>query len=126
MGDAKVATTYARSIILGSIAGFADVDSGKTKELSGVKVVDPQRSEITLSAPNSSFLPVLNHGAGRDYPKEAADNAETFAAKPCRDERVQVRRVETAGADHAGREPGLLARQAAGRYGDDASHPGEV
>src|SRR5436190_9358196 len=54
LGDAKVATTYARSIIIGSIAGFADVDGGKSTDLSGVKVVDPNTVEVTLSSPNSA------------------------------------------------------------------------
>src|SRR5258707_10677515 len=82
LGDAKVATTYARSIIIGSIAGFADVDAGKSKDLAGVKVVDPQTVEITLSSPNSAFLPILTMTQAVIIPKEAADKADTFASNP--------------------------------------------
>src|SRR5258708_1485098 len=82
LGNKKVATTYAVSIILGSIAGYADVDSGKATELSGVKVIDPQTVEITLSASNSAFLPILTMQQAVIIPKEAADKPDTFATNP--------------------------------------------
>jgi oligopeptide transport system substrate-binding protein len=80
--DAKVATTYARSIVIGSIAGFADADAGKATELSGIKVVDPQTVEITLSAPNSAFLPILTMTQAVIVPKEATTDAKKFAESP--------------------------------------------
>src|SRR6266852_413614 len=46
LADPKVATTYATSLILGSVVGFDDASSGKSKELTGVKVIDPQTVEI--------------------------------------------------------------------------------
>src|SRR5579871_4792409 len=59
LANPKVATTYATSLILGSVAGFADVQSGKATTLSGVKAVDPATVQITLSSPNSALLPAL-------------------------------------------------------------------
>ncbi len=82
LGDKKVATTYAVSIILGSIAGYADVDAGKATDLSGVKVIDPQTVEITLSSPNSAFLPILTMQQAVIIPKEAADDAKKFTEAP--------------------------------------------
>lgn len=82
LADSKISTTYATSLILGSVAGYDDVSGGKAKELSGVKVVDPQTVEITLSAPNSAFLVTLTMVPAAIIPKEAADDAKTFTEKP--------------------------------------------
>ncbi|HVU10701.1 MAG TPA: ABC transporter substrate-binding protein [Phototrophicaceae bacterium] len=82
LANAKIATTYATSLILGSVAGFADVQSGAATTLSGVKAVDPQTVQITLSAPNSALLPALTMVPAAIIPKEAADDADTFGDQP--------------------------------------------
>lgn len=82
LANPKIATTYARALILGTVVGFDDVDSGKATELSGVKVVDPLTVEITLSQANSAFLPQLTMVPAAIIPKEAADDAKTFNEKP--------------------------------------------
>ncbi len=82
LADPKIGTTYARALILSSIAGFADVDSGKATTLSGVKALDEKTAQITLSAPNSAFLPILTMIPASILPKEAADDAATFAEHP--------------------------------------------
>jgi ABC-type transport system substrate-binding protein len=51
--------TYAASLIVGSIAGYAEVTDGSAETLSGVRAVDDATVEITLNAPNSAFLPAL-------------------------------------------------------------------
>jgi len=55
----------------GSITGAADVYSGKTTTISGIKVVDPYTLEIDLDSPNQSFLNVLAMPFGFVIPKEA-------------------------------------------------------
>jgi len=83
LADPKVATTYATSLILGSVAGYADVSGGKAKELTGVKVVDPQTVEITLTAPNSALLPALTMIPASVIPKEAVEDAsKKFTENP--------------------------------------------
>jgi len=55
----------------GSITGAADVYSGKTTQLSGIKVIDPNTLEIDLDTPNQSFLNVLAMPFGFVLAKEA-------------------------------------------------------
>lgn len=78
----KVATTYAVSLIIGSVEGYADAMAGKATTLSGVTAIDPQTAQIKLTAPNSAFLPTLTMVQASIIPKEAADDAATFAEKP--------------------------------------------
>ena len=59
----------------GSITGAADVYSGKTTQISGIKVIDPSTLEIDLDSPNQSFLNVLAMPFGFVIPKEAVDAA---------------------------------------------------
>src|SRR5260221_10155851 len=51
LADPKQATTYATSLILGSVVGFNDVNTGAATEMSGVKAIDPSTVEITLAQP---------------------------------------------------------------------------
>jgi ABC-type transport system substrate-binding protein len=82
LADSKIATTYATSLILGSVVGFADVQSGAATTLSGVKAIDPATVELTLTAPNSALLPALTMVPAAIIPKEAADDAATFGNQP--------------------------------------------
>ncbi|GAB1360773.1 ABC transporter substrate-binding protein [Rhodobacter sp.] len=54
----------------GSIAGFENAGSGG---LSGVKVIDPQTVEITLSRPDATFLHVMALNFSYVVPKEAVE-----------------------------------------------------
>jgi oligopeptide transport system substrate-binding protein len=52
----QVAGTY-----LGDIAGVADVIAGKTREISGVKVLDDYTLQVTINEPKSYFLAKLTY-----------------------------------------------------------------
>ena len=71
LADPTLGTTYARGLILSSIAGFDDIESGKATTLSGVKAIDPATAQITLTAPNSAFLPISDDGARVDHPERS-------------------------------------------------------
>lgn len=57
----------------GSIAGFDKVSSGEAEGLEGVKVLDPQTIEITLSRPDATFLHVMALNFASVVPKEAVE-----------------------------------------------------
>jgi ABC-type transport system substrate-binding protein len=82
LANPTLGTTYARSLIVGSIVGYADVDSGAATELTGLSAVDPLTVQIVLSAPNSAFLPAMTMIPAAVVPKEAADDQESFKEKP--------------------------------------------
>ena len=67
---------------LGNIAGAADLNSGKTKELTGVKVVDAQTVEITVNQPSAFFLDQLTYVVTKILSKKAADADPNWADKP--------------------------------------------
>lgn len=63
-----------------SIAGF---DAAGDAGLSGVKVIDPQTVEITLSRPDATFLHVMALNFASVVPKEAVDAAgDDFGKQP--------------------------------------------
>lgn len=82
LANPTLGTTYARSLIVGSVEGYAEVDSGAATALSGLKAVDPLTVEIKLSAPNSAFLPAMTMIPAAVVPREATDDAEAFKEKP--------------------------------------------
>ena len=45
---------------MANVVGYDEVFDGKTKELSGVKVVDPYTIEISLKKPQAVFPPILS------------------------------------------------------------------
>ena len=55
----------------GSVSGTADFYSGKSNQISGIKVLDPNTLEIDLDSPNQSFLNILAMPFGFVIPKEA-------------------------------------------------------
>ncbi|HCP80095.1 MAG TPA: peptide ABC transporter substrate-binding protein [Octadecabacter sp.] len=59
----------------GSIAGYDAVSSGEVTGLSGVKVVDDQTVEITLSRPDATFLHVMGLNFASVVAKEAVEAA---------------------------------------------------
>ena len=59
----------------GSIAGYDAVSSGEATGLSGVKVVDDQTVEITLSRPDATFLHVMGLNFASVVAKEAVEAA---------------------------------------------------
>ncbi|MEP2920317.1 MAG: ABC transporter substrate-binding protein [Sulfitobacter sp.] len=59
----------------GSIAGYDAVSSGEATDLSGVKVVDDQTVEITLSRPDATFLHVMGLNFASVVAKEAVEAA---------------------------------------------------
>ncbi len=74
------------SIILGNVAGFdamQDKDPAKrAKALTGVKAVDPQTVQVTLTAPVSSFLNRMTLPGTMIVPKELADDKAAFNNHP--------------------------------------------
>jgi len=59
----------------GSIEGYDAVSSGEATELSGVKVLDEQTVEITLSRPDATFLHVMGLNFASVVAKEAVEAA---------------------------------------------------
>jgi ABC-type transport system substrate-binding protein len=59
----------------GSIEGYDAVSSGEVSGLSGVKVVDDQTVEITLSRPDATFLHVMGLNFASVVAKEAVEAA---------------------------------------------------
>jgi len=55
----RTAATY-----LGDIVGVGEVLAGKTKEISGVRVIDDYTIEVTIDAPKSYFLSKLTYSTG--------------------------------------------------------------
>jgi len=83
LANPKVATTYATSLILGSVTGFNDVNAGKATDLTGVKVIDPHTVEIDLDSPNSALLSALTMIPAGVVPKEAVeDTTKPFTEHP--------------------------------------------
>ncbi|GAB4451985.1 MAG: ABC transporter substrate-binding protein [Armatimonadaceae bacterium] len=61
---------------LDDIAGAKELFDGKATELSGVKVVDPQTVQITLTAPRAYFLGKLTYPTGYIVPKEEVEKGD--------------------------------------------------
>ena len=59
----------------GSIAGYEAISSGETESLSGVKVIDDQTVEITLSRPDATFLHVMGLNFASVVAKESVEAA---------------------------------------------------
>ncbi len=70
---------------LSAVKGFDEMAAGTAKELSGVKVVDDNTLEVTLSYAFGDFEYVVGHPALAPIPAEevdTADKAKAFADKP--------------------------------------------
>jgi len=82
LGNPNTGTSYT-SLLLNNVAGFADMRAKENAaaELSGVKAVDANTVEITLTAPTASFLNQLTLPGGMIVAKEAAE-ADGFNEKP--------------------------------------------
>lgn len=61
--------------ILAPIKGYDEMQEGKAKELSGVKVVDDYTLEVTLKYPFAEFVQTLGHPVASAYPVEEAEKA---------------------------------------------------
>jgi ABC-type transport system substrate-binding protein len=68
LGSPTVAT------YLNTIVGFAELNSGKAKNLSGLKVIDPHTVSITIDKPRPYFLGRLTYPASFVVCKEALNN----------------------------------------------------
>jgi ABC-type transport system substrate-binding protein len=67
----------------GSIAGFEEVSSGASKELSGIEVPDPYTIRFTLSRPDATFLHVLAINFSSAVPREEAEKwGQDFGTHP--------------------------------------------
>lgn len=65
------------------IKGAKAFIDGKAKEVSGIKVVNPQTVQITLDAPNAAFLNIMAMNFAFIVPKEAVEAAKgDFGHKP--------------------------------------------
>jgi ABC-type transport system substrate-binding protein len=84
LANPDTGTSYT-GLLLNSVKGIAamrDKDPAKrAKDLEGVKVVDPQTVEITLTSPVASFLSQLTLPGGFIVPKEAAETKD-FGQNP--------------------------------------------
>jgi len=68
---------------LAPVKGFDEMQAGTAKELSGVKVVDDQTLEVTLSYPFADFEYVVGHPALAPVPKEEVEkDPKAFLEKP--------------------------------------------
>jgi len=70
--DPKLASPVAISY-LGDIVGAADVSSGKTTVLSGVKAIDPSTVSITIKEPKAYWINVLTYPCAYILNKDAVD-----------------------------------------------------
>ncbi|MCX7832314.1 MAG: ABC transporter substrate-binding protein, partial [Actinobacteria bacterium] len=61
--------------ILAPIKGYDEMQEGKAKELSGVKVVDDYTLEVTLKYPFAEFVQTLGHPVASAYPVEEAEKS---------------------------------------------------
>jgi oligopeptide transport system substrate-binding protein len=74
--DPALKSTVALSY-LGDIVGAAELNAGKTTQLAGVKVVDPQTVAITIKAPKAYWIYTLTYPTGYVLsPAEAKDGVE--------------------------------------------------
>lgn len=66
------------------VAGYAELRSGASLVLSGVKALDPQTLEVQLTKPFAEFPAIMAHpAAGAAVPKEEVDkDAGAFGLKP--------------------------------------------
>jgi ABC-type transport system substrate-binding protein len=65
------------------IAGMEEFKSGKAKEVTGVKVLDPYTVQFALSRPDATFLHVIALNFSSVVPKEAVDKAgKDFGKQP--------------------------------------------
>jgi peptide/nickel transport system substrate-binding protein len=82
LGNPKTGTSYT-SLLLNNVVGFAEMraDTNPATELSGVKALDANTVEITLTAPTASFLNQLALPGGMVVAKEAAE-ADGFSEHP--------------------------------------------
>jgi ABC-type transport system substrate-binding protein len=80
LANPELGKSYTR-FLLDGVKGIEAVVKGTAKEVEGLKAVDDQTFEITLSHPVASFLNQLTLPGGFIVPKEAAEKAD-FAQKP--------------------------------------------
>jgi oligopeptide transport system substrate-binding protein len=73
----NVAETY-----LGDIGGVKDVIAGKTKEISGVKVLDEHTLQVTIDAPRSYFLYKLTYPTAMVVDKDNVAQGSGWWYKP--------------------------------------------
>jgi oligopeptide transport system substrate-binding protein len=82
LADPKTGSTL--HYLLERVAGYTELRTGKSDQLSGVKATGPQTLEIELSQPYAEFPAILaNPAVGAAIPKEEVDkSSDAFAAKP--------------------------------------------
>ncbi|MDN4494580.1 ABC transporter substrate-binding protein [Ureibacillus aquaedulcis] len=65
------------------VVGYEEYTSGSASELTGVKVVDDYTLEITISAPNNTFLSIMSLPYTAAVPKEVVEElGDEFGSKP--------------------------------------------
>lgn len=83
---ANSANAWGNGYYLGTIDGYADLnpDKGKPKvdKMKGLKVVDPQTLQVTLSQPFSQFPYVLSFIGTAPMPKAAFTDLKAYEQKP--------------------------------------------
>lgn len=77
-------TASPQNYLLEKVAGYTEVRTGKSPLLSGVKALNPQTLEISLSEPYAEFPAVMsNPAAGSPVPREEVERSpEQFGSKP--------------------------------------------
>lgn len=77
----KTASPNAGSLTI--IKGAQEFIDGKSKEVSGIKVIDPYNLEITLTKPDNTFLTIMSLPYAAAVPKEVVEEkGEKFGQEP--------------------------------------------
>ena len=82
LADGKMESPSEIGYHLALVAGYAEMNSGKADEISGLKAVDDLTFEVTLTAPMADFPAVCCHPGLVPVPQEAIDDPKTFLEFP--------------------------------------------
>ena len=82
MADPKMATPGEVGYHLAPIAGYAEMNSGDAKHISGIVAKDDLTLEVTLTDPMADFTAVCTLTTMAPVPQCALDDPESFLVKP--------------------------------------------
>ena len=82
LADSKMESPSEIGYHLAPVVGYAEMNKGEAKEISGLKAVDDLTFEVTLTAPMGDFVAVCCHPGLVPVPQEAIDDPKTFLEFP--------------------------------------------
>ena len=82
LADSKMESPSEIGYHLAPVAGYAEMNKGEAKEISGLKAVDDLTFEVTLTAPMGDFVAVCCHPALAPVPQAALDDPKSFLEQP--------------------------------------------